>query len=173
MPFAATWMELETLILSEISQKKTNTIWYHLYLVSNIQHKWTFPQKRKSWTWRIDLWLPGSGWGRRGREREGVGGIGSLGLMDANYCFWNGLTMRSCCVALRTMSRYLQHSTTMGEKIMYTCMCNWFPMLYSGEKKKGVGGLWALTWCLPLIHPSFTRTEGFGYLSFLAPLSFK
>ena len=26
MPFAATWMEVETLILSEMSQKKTNTI---------------------------------------------------------------------------------------------------------------------------------------------------
>ena len=26
MPFAATWMELEILILSEVSQKKTNTI---------------------------------------------------------------------------------------------------------------------------------------------------
>ena len=72
-------------------------------------------------------------------EREGVGGIGSLGLMDANYCFWNGLTMRSCCAALRTMSRYLQHSRTMGEKIMYACMCNWVSMLYSG-KKKCVGG---------------------------------
>ena len=41
MPFAATWMELEThiLILSELSQKKTNTICYHLYLESNIRHK--------------------------------------------------------------------------------------------------------------------------------------
>ena len=48
--------------------------------------------------------------------------VGSLGLMHANYCFWNGLTMRSCCVALRNMSRYLQCSMTMGEKIMYTCM---------------------------------------------------
>ena len=72
-------------------------------------------------------------------EREGVGGIGSLGLTDANYCSWNGFTMRSCCVALRTMSRYLQRSRTMGENIMYTCMCNWVPMLYSG-KKKCVGG---------------------------------
>ena len=37
MPFAATWMELETLILSEASQ--TNTIWYHLNLGSNIWNK--------------------------------------------------------------------------------------------------------------------------------------
>ena len=40
-------------------------------------------------------------------EGEGVGWIGSLGLMDANYCFWNGIAMRSCCVTLRTMSNYL------------------------------------------------------------------
>ena len=51
-------------------------------------------------------------------EEEGVRGIESLGSTDANYCSWNGFTMRSCCVALRTLSRYLEHSTTMGEKIM-------------------------------------------------------
>ena len=40
MPFAVTWMELETLILSEVSQKeKDNTICYHLYLESDIRHK--------------------------------------------------------------------------------------------------------------------------------------
>ena len=38
---------------------------------------------------------------------EGVGWIGSLGLIDANYCLWNGLAMRSCCVALGTMSSHL------------------------------------------------------------------
>ena len=33
MPFAAIRMELETLILSEVSQKeKTNTTWYHLFV---------------------------------------------------------------------------------------------------------------------------------------------
>ena len=42
-------------------------------------------------------------------EGKEMGLIGSLGLMDANYCFWNGLTLRSCCEALRTMSRYLEH----------------------------------------------------------------
>ena len=40
MPFAATWMELETLILSEVSRKrKTNTICYHLHLESDIWNK--------------------------------------------------------------------------------------------------------------------------------------
>ena len=66
-------------------------------------------------------------------EEEGVGWTGSLGLTDANYCFWNGLTMRSCCVAWRTMSSYLRRSMIMGEKSMYTCMYNWVPMLYTGK----------------------------------------
>ena len=34
MPFAATWMDLEMIILSEISQRKTDTIWYHLHVES-------------------------------------------------------------------------------------------------------------------------------------------
>ena len=39
MPFAVTWMELEILILSEVSRKrKTNIIWYHLYVESKIWH---------------------------------------------------------------------------------------------------------------------------------------
>ena len=40
-------------------------------------------------------------------EWEGVGGIGSLGLIDANYCLWNGSAMRSCCIALGTVSSHL------------------------------------------------------------------
>ena len=35
---------------------------------------------------------------------EGVGWMGCLGLIDADYCLRNGLAMRSCCVALGTMS---------------------------------------------------------------------
>ena len=59
MPFAGTWMELETLVLSEVSQKEKDKyqIVSLIYLESNIWHKGTFPQKR-TWTWRIDLWLP-------------------------------------------------------------------------------------------------------------------
>ena len=71
------------------------------------------------------------GWGVGGGGREWE----ELGLTDANDCSWNGLMMRSCWVALRTVSGYLLCSTTMGEKITYTCMCNRVPMLYSEGKK--------------------------------------
>ena len=30
MPFVATWVDLEIIILSEVSQTKTNIIWYYL-----------------------------------------------------------------------------------------------------------------------------------------------
>ena len=40
-------------------------------------------------------------------EGLGVGWIGSLWLIDANSCLWNGLAMRYCCVALGTLSSHL------------------------------------------------------------------
>ena len=30
LPFATTWMDLEGIMLSEISQRKTYTVWYHI-----------------------------------------------------------------------------------------------------------------------------------------------
>ena len=39
MPCAAKWMDLEIIVLSEVGQKKTNAIRYHLYVDSKIQHK--------------------------------------------------------------------------------------------------------------------------------------
>ena len=32
MPFTATWMDIEIIILSEVRQRKTNIIWCHLYV---------------------------------------------------------------------------------------------------------------------------------------------
>ena len=60
-------------------------------------------------------------------KREGVGGIKSLGLTGANYCSWNGFTMRSCCVALRTMSGYSHRNTTMGGKVCTHVCVPWSP----------------------------------------------
>ena len=34
MPFAATWADLEIIILSEVRQTKKNNIWYHLFVES-------------------------------------------------------------------------------------------------------------------------------------------
>ena len=34
MPFAATWMDLEIVLLSEVRQRKRNIVWYHLYVES-------------------------------------------------------------------------------------------------------------------------------------------
>ena len=34
LPFAATWMDLEIIILSEVSQTQTNIVWYPLYVES-------------------------------------------------------------------------------------------------------------------------------------------
>ena len=34
LPFATMWMDLESIMLSEISQRKTNTVCYHLHVKS-------------------------------------------------------------------------------------------------------------------------------------------
>ena len=39
--------------------------------------------------------------------------------------------MRSCCIALGTMSSHLGWSMIMGEKGMYMCICDWVTLLYS------------------------------------------
>ena len=33
MPFAATWMQLEMITLSEVSQKERHTVWYEKYTI--------------------------------------------------------------------------------------------------------------------------------------------
>ena len=36
IPSTATWIDLEIIILSEISQSETNALWYHLYVESKM-----------------------------------------------------------------------------------------------------------------------------------------
>ena len=57
MPFAAAWMDLEIIILSEVSQKEKGkfhmipiSIWYHLYVKSKIWPKWTYLKNRNRLT---------------------------------------------------------------------------------------------------------------------------
>ena len=77
MPFAATWMGLEIIILRE-ARKRKNTLWYHLWVESKMLHKWHYLWNRIRPTDRTDLRLP------RGSE-VGKGRTGSLGFADTNY----------------------------------------------------------------------------------------
>ena len=43
LPFAATWMDPENIILSEVSQTKENIIWYHY--VWNLKNNTGTPQR--------------------------------------------------------------------------------------------------------------------------------
>ena len=55
MVFAATWRELETLILSEVRKSQTPCdIWKLIYGTNESIYR----QETNSWTWRIDLWFP-------------------------------------------------------------------------------------------------------------------
>ena len=82
MSFAATWTELETLILSEVSQKEKDK--YHM-----ISHIWnlkygtneSFHTKQKILDMENRLVIA---------KGEGVGWTGNRGLTDANFCLWNG-----------------------------------------------------------------------------------
>ena len=78
-----TWIELESLILSAVCRKEKDK--YHM-----ISHIWNLiydanePFHRKE-THGLGEQICGC----QG-EDEGVGWTGSLELIDANYCIWNG-----------------------------------------------------------------------------------
>ena len=84
MPFAATWMQLEIIILSEVSQKEADIIYCHFYVESKIWHKWICLQKQKE-THRLraetcGCWCRGSG---RGMDWEF--GIGRCKLLHLEW----------------------------------------------------------------------------------------
>ena len=59
-------MGLEGLTPSEISQRKTNTAWYHLH--ANLKKK-----KSRTHRNRVEKWLPGTGgWGKQGQDVRGT-----------------------------------------------------------------------------------------------------
>ena len=71
-------MDLEGLMLSEISQRKTNTVWYHLYVESKKYNKLVNITKRSRPTDIENKLVVTSGWGGVGQYRGGTVG-------DTNY----------------------------------------------------------------------------------------
>ena len=55
MPFAAKWMDLEIIILRELSQTKTNIMWYHLHMESNKMMQVNLFMKHLEGSWRASL----------------------------------------------------------------------------------------------------------------------
>ena len=71
MPFAATWIELQIILLSEVNQKEKDK--YHmisLIFKSKIGHKWNYETETDSQTWRTDSWLPSRTGSWRGMDWE-------------------------------------------------------------------------------------------------------
>ena len=82
LPFTATWMELAGIMLNEISQKKTNTIWYHLYVECKKHNKLVnITKKKKKQTQRYREEISGYHWGEGRRERKYRG----MGIRGTNY----------------------------------------------------------------------------------------
>ena len=79
MPFAATWTQLEILILSEVSQKERQVPYdsTHIWNLKHGTNEPVYKTETDSQTWRTDVGFP------RGRG-EGGGWTGRLGFVDAN-----------------------------------------------------------------------------------------
>ena len=71
MPFGATWIELEIIMLSDIipRKRKRGIIYYQLYVKSKTWHKWTYLQNRNGLTDIEDKLMvtKGKKWSRRGK----------------------------------------------------------------------------------------------------------
>ena len=75
MPFAVIWRQLESLILSEVSQKekeKYHMIWYHIDVESKICHKWPYLQNRNRLRHREQTCGCQEGGGGSGKDWEFV-----------------------------------------------------------------------------------------------------
>ena len=73
LPFAITWMDLKGIMLSEMSQRKTNTVCYHLYVDSKKEKLVNITKKKQTHRYREQTsgycWGEGKGEGQdRGRE---------------------------------------------------------------------------------------------------------
>ena len=67
IPFVATWMNLEFIILSKVSQRKTNILSLTCGILKNGTNELIYKIETDSQTLKTDLWLPkGKGDGKNG-----------------------------------------------------------------------------------------------------------
>ena len=126
MPFAATWMELETLILSEVRKGKTNTTYIQNLIYGTKEH---FHRKENHGLGKQTCGCLMGG-GGSGRDWE-------LGLIRHN------LEWIYKEILLNSIENYVQILMLQQKKgegkniiVMYRSKDNLTPLLYSGKKKK-------------------------------------
>ena len=109
LPFAATWMYLEIVILSEVSQqKRRNTEWHPLYVESKQKlYKWTYKQKE---THRLN-------------ER-------TYGYLHTLLCL-NWMTNKDLLYSTRNSTQCYVAAWMGGDvgREWYMCMCGCVPLL--------------------------------------------
>ena len=72
LSFVIAWMDLEGIVLIEISRRKTNSIWFHLYVESKEQNKQQIKLKQThKHRKQTDKWQRGGVWGTRWKA-EGI-----------------------------------------------------------------------------------------------------
>ena len=94
-------MEVEILILSEVSRKEKDKYRMIITYIWNLIYGTKDPCHRKESHDMEKRLVVAKGKG------EGVGGSGSLGYIDMEYCLRDGLAMGSCFVALGILSNQL------------------------------------------------------------------
>ena len=72
-PSAATWMDLGIIVRREVSRRKTNITWHHLYVESKIWHKWTYLWDRNQIYRQREQTCGGQGGWSQGRDALGPG----------------------------------------------------------------------------------------------------
>ena len=135
MPFAATRMDLEMLMLSAVSQTMKDK--HHISLICGIFKKDTNElicrAETDSQTLKT-LRLP-SGWGRDGWE---------VGIGMCTRGIWNDWPVGACCIAQRTLPSILWSSTWDKNRKENACvhMYNWITSLYSRNDHNTINQLY-------------------------------
>ena len=134
MPFAATWVTLDSIILNEVSQKEKDKYQcYHLYVGSKIWDQWTYlwSRKRLTYLWsrkRLtdieDRLVNAKGWW------GGVGwefGVSRCKLLHTEWIN-NKVLLHSTGMLLKTLW-WLMWEINLKSGYMY--MYNWFTLRHS------------------------------------------
>ena len=129
MPLATTLMQLEIIILCEVRKRKTNTIWYHLYVESKIWHKWTCLQNRNRLTDIENRLVVAEGEG----EGRGMGWEFGVGRCKLLHLEWINYKVLLYSTANYMQSPGIDHNGKEYFKKERLYVYNWVTLLYSRD----------------------------------------